>query len=82
MQEYIADYKTQNKELEETVLKMSSEHLNSSQTYMSMWGEITIPVGQIIMNDVFHIIGHINVISFARGLRGRIQGEHQKWPPY
>ncbi|MHA1861764.1 MAG: DinB family protein [Candidatus Ranarchaeia archaeon] len=82
LKEYIRDYKDQSQDLEKTVSHMTTEQLNTPQKYLSMWGEITIPVGQIITNSVFHIIGHLNVISFARGLRGRIQGEKQKWPPY
>ncbi|MHA1713260.1 MAG: DinB family protein [Candidatus Ranarchaeia archaeon] len=82
IQEYIEAFKKQSKDLEETVSKMTEQQLNTKQKYLSMWGDAVLPVGQIVVEDVFHVIGHLNVISFARGLRGRIQGEKQKWPPY
>ena len=80
--EYISDFKKYNKELADTVSKMTTEQLNTKQKYLSMWGDSELAVGQIIVEDLFHVIGHLNVISFARGLRGRVQGEKQKWPPY
>ena len=82
LQEYISIFKKESEALESTVATMTEDQLNTKQKYLSMFGDAELPVGQIVIEDIFHVIGHLNVISFARGLRGRINGEQQKWPPY
>ncbi|MHA1917099.1 MAG: hypothetical protein ACTSUV_02160 [Candidatus Ranarchaeia archaeon] len=80
--ERIEIFLKESKKLQEKVESISEEELNEMTTHLSMFGEQTVPLAQIVYEDIYHVIGHMNVISYIKGLKGRMSGEKQKWPPY
>ncbi|MHA1917640.1 MAG: hypothetical protein ACTSUV_04925 [Candidatus Ranarchaeia archaeon] len=91
--ERISIFLKESRELQKKIESFSEKELSKMTTHLSMFGKQkdpsgsvfakqTVPLGQIVYEDVFHVIGHMNVISYIKGLKGRMEGEKQKWPPY
>ncbi|MHA2407684.1 MAG: hypothetical protein ACXACA_04885 [Candidatus Ranarchaeia archaeon] len=81
-EERIEAFLAESKKFQKKVEEMSEKELNENITHLSMFGEQTVPLAQVVVEDIMHVIGHLNVISFIKGLKGRKEGEKQKWPPY
>ncbi|MHA2406997.1 MAG: hypothetical protein ACXACA_01320 [Candidatus Ranarchaeia archaeon] len=82
VEERIEQFLEMNRALQKKVEDLSDEELNSMITHMGPSGEQTVPLGYVVAQDVFITTGTLYNISFIHGLKRRMEGEKQKWPPY
>jgi hypothetical protein len=91
--ERIDQFLHESRELQKKVESFSEKEINTLTTHLSMFGhrqdptgsmfaKQTVPLGQIVYEDAFHVLGHMTTISYIQGLKGRMEGEKQTWPPY
>jgi len=83
---YKAEYLSQNKALEEAVRKITSEQINAEMEFPGADGvgrdHPLMPMWRQILRLNFHTVHHIATCKIIRGVKGRLDGESQKWPPY
>ena len=80
--ERIEFFLEENRKIERKVESLSNNELTSLITHLGKHGEQTVPLGQVVAEDVFLTNGYFSMILSFKDLKKRIEGEEQKWPPY
>ena len=78
----IATFKTEHQAFEHKVRALSPEFMGSMKTYFTASGQRTESLGQIVVEQLYHLAGHITVCRYIHNQRERVEGHPQKWPHF
>ena len=80
------EYLAQNQMLENRIRQLSREEVNAEIEFPGVDGagrdHPVMPLWRQVLRINFHTVSHIGTCRILRGLKGRLSGEKQNWPPY
>lgn len=78
----IGDFLEQHEHMETLVRTLEPSLLDQIRTYQSSNGPREESVRQVIIEQLYHLAGHITVCRYIHNQRERVEGRPQKWPPH